>query len=282
MPQYVPRSCADTAKQGCAEPPDTIRRACVWDQEQYAKKGSKQGRQLKDNASKVASLEKSLGQMMKDFEVERDALKEKARTAADASKVEADGLRRLLKLKSRELNNIRRLAQEVVRQRTDTETFLIDSLAFVREQIYQEQVQGERDSLEGGLPPIGAGRGQGAGGSTGPNTPTRSREKRLATGKLDIRDLGWEDREKVMRLLFSKINHASQQTYFGNLPPHSFEMDGVYEEDGDDGEGEFPPPPPGYGADLESHRSVPASPERYEQEGPASGPHSHAGPAAVV
>lgn len=49
--------------------------------------------------------------------------------------MESDGLRRLLKLKTRELANIRRLAQEVVRQRTDSETFLIDSLAFVREQV---------------------------------------------------------------------------------------------------------------------------------------------------
>jgi hypothetical protein len=41
---------------------------------------------------------------------------------------------------------------------------------------------------------------------------------------------------QVLRLLFSKINHASQQTYFGNLPPHSFHQEDY---------GEFPPPPDG-------------------------------------
>ena len=56
----------------------------------------------------------------------------------ETTKLEVDGLRRPLKLKTRELNNIRRLAQEVVRQRSDVETFLIDSLSFVREQIYDE------------------------------------------------------------------------------------------------------------------------------------------------
>jgi len=216
---------------------------------QYAKRGSKQTRSIKEAGSKVESLEKSMGLMMADFKNEMSALKEKNKVEMETAKLEVDGLRRLLKLKTRELNNIRRLAQEVVRQRSDVETFLIDSLSFVREQIYDEQARGERESFRGDeLPPLsgssGHGNGQrafitsGTGGAVGTaDTARSSREKRLMAGKLDIRDLPWDDREKVLRLLFSKINNASAHSYFGNLPPNSFDNEPL------DHDEDFPPPP---------------------------------------
>lgn len=36
-------------------------------------------------------------------------------------------------------------------------------------------------------------------------------------------ELCWEDRERVLRLLFAKINNQAQQAYYTNLPPHSFD-----------------------------------------------------------
>jgi len=104
-------------------------------EQQFAAKGCKQRREIKDSEGRVGALEKSIGKLMADFEVERARLQAHGSKEATAARVESDGLRRLLKLKTRELANIRRLAQEVVRQRTDSETFLIDSLAFVREQV---------------------------------------------------------------------------------------------------------------------------------------------------
>ena len=63
------------------------------------------------------------------------------------------------------------------------------------------QVRGEREGLreEASLPPLTGSSGQGQRGgppSTG-GTGHTSREKRMMAGKLDIRDLPWEDREKV-------------------------------------------------------------------------------------
>lgn len=67
---------------------------------------------------------------------------------------------------------------------------------------------------------------------------------------------------QVLRLLFSKINHASQQTYFGNLPPHSFHQEDY---------GEFPPPPDG--------RSTAGSPHStLNRATPPDGHLSQAGP----
>mmetsp|Transcript_12897 Transcript_12897/g.15564 ORF Transcript_12897/g.15564 Transcript_12897/m.15564 type:complete len:487 (-) Transcript_12897:254-1714(-) len=205
-------------------------------EEQYAKRGSKQSREIRDNAAKVASLEKSLSTMMKDFDGERSTLKDRARSELETAKIEQQGLRRLLKLKTRELNNIRRLAQEVVRQRSDVESFLIDSLTFVRENAAEERAGAIADgpTTSGSLPSISG-------------APTGSQKSPKSSARLDIRDLSWEDRERVLRLLFSKINNASQSSYFANLPPHSFDMSGAgYGEGGEllvgDGSG-FPPPP---------------------------------------
>ena len=60
---------------------------------------------------------------------------------------------------------------------------------------------------------------------------------------VDIRDLTWEDRERVLRLLFAKINNAAP---FQPLPPHALHEDppGMRQMlgmDDEGGSGELPP-----------------------------------------
>lgn len=45
-----------------------------------------------------------------------------------------------------------------------------------------------------------------------------------------MQELAWGDREKVLRLLFAKINNQTQQSYYSQLPEHSFQMDSIQEE----------------------------------------------------
>ncbi len=55
--------------------------------------------------------------------------------------------------------------------------------------------------------------------------PSITQERGLPTSaKIDIGDLSWEDRERILRLLFSKINSQTQQASFSRLPEHSFDM----------------------------------------------------------
>jgi hypothetical protein len=90
-------------------------------EEQYAKRGTKQARDIKTAEAKVSSLEKSIAQIVGDFGEERERLTaHTSDTKADAADQNA-GLQRLLKLRTRELANIRRLATEVVRQRGEVE-----------------------------------------------------------------------------------------------------------------------------------------------------------------
>lgn len=59
---------------------------------------------------------------------ERAALAAAARSQVEDAHAEADALRRLIKLKTRELKHVRRLAHEVLLQRSNVEIFLLSSL----------------------------------------------------------------------------------------------------------------------------------------------------------
>ena len=94
----------------------------------------------------------------------------------------------------KEAKNIRRLAQEVLLQRSDVETFFISSLQHVRDEIAKER---------GSCP-----------------TPPGKKIKQV-----DIAELSWRDRETVLRLAFAKINNQAQNRHLRTLPKHSFTVE---------------------------------------------------------
>ena len=66
-------------------------------------------------------------------------------------------------------------------------------------------------------------------GQTRPSNLPASPEEHI-----DIRDLTWDDRERVLRLLFAKINNAAP---FPQMPPHP-----LHDEQAMGMPGEMPPP----------------------------------------
>lgn len=96
-----------------------------------------------------------------------------------------------MQLKSKESKNIRRLAQEVLLQRSDVEIFFLSSLEHVRKEMEQE---------------VEAARGE----PSGRRTPPRS-------GRVDISDLTWAERERVLRLAFAKINNQTRSLKYMQL-----------------------------------------------------------------
>lgn len=71
-------------------------------------------------------------QVLADFAKERATVVSQATAQVNAAGSEVDALRRLLRLKGRELQQLRRLAQEVLLQRSEAEIFLLSSLHQVR------------------------------------------------------------------------------------------------------------------------------------------------------
>jgi len=175
---------------------------------QYAKRGAQQNTAIKEAQAKISSLEASLQQLMSDFEKERHSLVKATQGQVGDAQSEAEALRRLVKLKTRELKNVRRLAQEVLLQRSDVETFLLSSLHQVRKEM-------ERDSLRPGSGGSGAAKAAAGGAGLG------------GAGRMDLKDLSWEDRERILRLLFAKINNQAQQVYYTQLPAHPLDAPGA-------------------------------------------------------
>ncbi|ETV97627.1 hypothetical protein, variant 3 [Aphanomyces invadans] len=106
---------------------------------EYAKYGQKQTREIKQLQAKVKTLEKSLCQVVHAFEKEKVLLATKTEKELDDVSLDADGLRKLLKLKNKELRNMKRLAQTILDQRTDVEQFFLDSLDMVKQQLVDER-----------------------------------------------------------------------------------------------------------------------------------------------
>jgi hypothetical protein len=218
------------------------------DKEQlYAQKSRGQAKSKRDLQTKVESLERSLSSVVRDFEKEKELLITKFKTNSDELILTNGGLKQLLRLKNRELKNIRNLAQVILNQRTEVEQYFLDALEQVKDEMkkkkedehklavneYRHQMRkatknknikfpairpsshsavggmGSNSGLEGILNGGGGSQtsnGGGGGGSMllqgGPEEPNT---------KVDLRDLSWDDRERVLRLLFAKINNVQSQ-----------------------------------------------------------------------
>eukprot|EP00968_Pinguiococcus_pyrenoidosus_P023367 scaffold3726_cov270-Pinguiococcus_pyrenoidosus.AAC.7 len=156
---------------------------------------------------------------------------EETKRRLEEHRIDGVGLRKLLKLKNKELRHIRKLAQTILEQRTETEQFLLDSMEEVkrkkRTEAMEEAIQQKKDYHEKLRLALG-GRGQ-----FPPIKPPQElqaleagvvdlQESKLPASfsdKVKLEDLTWEDKERVLRLLFAKINAVDAQG-IQSLPEH--------------------------------------------------------------
>lgn len=221
---------------------------------------------------------------------ERAALQAAAQEKVSEAEQESEALRKLVKLKTHELRRVRRLAQDVLLQRSDVETFLVASLHRVKSEMTKSEVLRSdmswtaKGGVSDGLAPVVAGprrpgsasegAGQEGGSGAGPAAEARAAggasssggfgaeasgsmsrggdagsrrssvsslgstqqqrgqqpgrgqltQELSAAASVDISDLGWGDRERVLRLLFAKINNQARQQQYSNLPGHSLDQ----------------------------------------------------------
>jgi len=85
--------------------------------------------------SKVEILEKSLSQVVREFEHERTNIIKQCKTEMDSSVIELEKTKRTLELRNKEMNKVKKLAKNILEQRSDIERFFLDSLDYVKKQI---------------------------------------------------------------------------------------------------------------------------------------------------
>eukprot|EP00002_Diphylleia_rotans_P012008 TRINITY_DN2358_c0_g1_i11.p1 TRINITY_DN2358_c0_g1~~TRINITY_DN2358_c0_g1_i11.p1 ORF type:complete len:495 (-),score=95.47 TRINITY_DN2358_c0_g1_i11:242-1726(-) len=162
---------------------------------EYAKQGYRRAKEIKDLTNKVKNLERSLGQVVRELEREKESSSQQMQKLAEQSQAEINALKRLLELKAKELSGIRKLAQNVLNQRTELERFFLEALEQCKQEITLRR----------------SGSGS-------------SRKKDMSgfqAQRVDVSELTWEDRERILRLLFSKMSSNGTSKQMQNTLPSS-------------------------------------------------------------
>jgi hypothetical protein len=89
--------------------------------------------------AKIETLENGLSHVAREFNSEKRYLSEKMRTENESACKELVKLNRTLELKSREMSRVKKLAREILEQRTEVERFFLEALEHVRKEIAATQ-----------------------------------------------------------------------------------------------------------------------------------------------
>lgn len=196
-------------------------------EEEYAKQLHLKSKEIKQLRERVEELEKLHMASIEKFRQRTKDMKTSMHKELENATLDAAGLRRLIKIKNKELQHMKTLAATIIQQRSDVETFLLESLTEVQDIIRKERrkqrIESDQQMLnsrlaEGirkwekgeGSMPIRTGtfpkikphntHHMDPRGAHVSNLPSREEEK------VYIKDLTWEDKELVLRFLFAKIN----------------------------------------------------------------------------
>ena len=103
--------------------------------EQYEQRGMNQQKKIKILKEKIMVLEKSLQQIVVDFEKEKELLKFQHEQIIREQKEDVINLQENLRQRNRELKNVRALSQVMLNQRSEIEQFFLEALEQIKEEI---------------------------------------------------------------------------------------------------------------------------------------------------
>ena len=148
----------------------------------FAKRGMKQKEAASESREKMRDLERTMCALADKYGSEIELAR------AEAREVKASAVartRRLLKARSDELVQIKGLAREAVRQRSELERFMISSLDHCKREMEAERAGGGGGAVNPGV----------LGSNTG--------------GTIDVSKMSWTERERVLRRTFARMNASA-------------------------------------------------------------------------
>ncbi|KFQ79608.1 Coiled-coil domain-containing protein 176, partial [Phoenicopterus ruber ruber] len=183
---------------------------------------NRQKAQIGDLQRKVEKLEMALCHMTRESVRETQKIQHQALIEKQASMVEIKKLQQLLEMKDREMNRVKKLARNILNERTEVERFFLDALEHVKQEIissrkhYKKKAQTAyyRKMMEAcagkeEFPKIKTFKSN----INSTNSVYRDLEEaekcyweKIQFEKVDISELTWEQKERVLRLLFAKMN----------------------------------------------------------------------------
>ena len=111
--------------------------------DQYDQRGKAQAKKIKVLKGKIQVLEKSLGQIVEDFEKEKELVRYQHEQVIREQKEEVINLREIMRSKNGELRKVKALSQVILDQRSDVEQFFLEALEQIKEEI-RKKISAER------------------------------------------------------------------------------------------------------------------------------------------
>ena len=153
--------------------------------EQYHSVNTKQNETIKQAKEKIEFLKNFISQEVIKYTKDIELEKYRHSSLMQEYGLQVAALKQHLQAKSAEQKAVRLLAQRILRQREDLEEFFLDSIEQIKEG------QKTRDSV----------------GEFG-EEEAHSESKAKYPDRVDIAELSLEDREKILRIIFAKINNG--------------------------------------------------------------------------
>uniref|UniRef100_A0A087YDB7 Basal body orientation factor 1 n=1 Tax=Poecilia formosa TaxID=48698 RepID=A0A087YDB7_POEFO len=178
-------------------------------------------KKLSEVMAKAASLELALAEISRKSEQQEEKEKRNLVTI-QASQVELDKLQKLLAMREKEMKHVKQLAKTIVVKRREVEEFFHEALGHVRQEIVASKLQNEKEALQdyrqkfreatAGMikfPPIRTV-------NRSPNYLYADMEAAAQwshppSGEVNMSHLTWEQKEKVLSLLFAKMNGQTER-----------------------------------------------------------------------
>lgn len=183
-----------------------------------------QRRSLKEKQEHIEALERKLAEIVQEGNQERETVIRQCDAQLYNSKQDIETLQKALQLKEQEVKHIKRLGKRVLDQRTDTETFFLTALSQVKQEIVANRTQYRKDAeaayhsrmleAQKGKAPFPRTRTfRKLPHSTNSVYSDLEEAERFDTidDCQDIADLTWEQKEKVLRVLFAEMNGQIKQ-----------------------------------------------------------------------
>ncbi|XP_008421840.1 basal body-orientation factor 1-like [Poecilia reticulata] len=193
---------------------------------------------LKNNGSDIARLQKILTEVRAKAahleqafkNLEKESTENKKRNQL-MSQVELDKLQKIITMQKKEICQVKKLARTIVEKRKDMEVFFYEALDNVRQEIakerkkkvkepYQDYRQKFTDGVAGRikLPPIHTFH-QCPKSTQSVYSDMKAAEKlpHLPSKEVYISDLTWEQKERVLTLLFAKMNGDEEHAIYQKM-----------------------------------------------------------------
>jgi hypothetical protein len=176
-----------------------------------AKLQTNQQKIIKNYKEQIEEKNSMIEKLQDDYKNDLFEMNYKLTKIIEDKDLEMKKIKHTLSMKNEENVNLRSLSQIILDQRSEIEQFFIESLEEVKVEVYKrKKAEQRRDGYFPSLNRKYEDKGVGV-------NFTNSNSNSNSTKKINIKDLLPEEKEKVLRMLFSKINDNYRPKNYKNV-----------------------------------------------------------------